>query len=63
MSAPQPLVWVFFYGTIMNPAVMKDFGVTVNQAVPAKLAGFDIAIRPRATLLRSERAFSDRSSP
>jgi hypothetical protein len=56
MSAPQPLVWVFFYGTIMNPAVMKDFGVTVGQVAPAKLAGFDITIRPRPNLLRSERA-------
>jgi hypothetical protein len=56
MATPQPLVWVFFYGTIMNPAVMKDYGATANQVSPAKLAGFDIAIRPRPNLLRSERA-------
>jgi len=56
MSTPQPLVWVFFYGTIMNPVVMKDFGVSVNQVVPAKLAGFDITIRPRPNLRRCERA-------
>jgi gamma-glutamyl AIG2-like cyclotransferase len=54
MNTPQPLVWTFFYGTIMNPAVMKDFGATANEVVPAKLAGFDITIRPRPNLIRSE---------
>jgi hypothetical protein len=54
MTTSQPRVWVFFYGTIMNPAVMKDFGVTANEVVPAKLAGFDITIRPRPNLIRSE---------
>jgi hypothetical protein len=54
MTAQQPLVWVFFYGTIMNPAVMKGFGATANEVVLAKLAGFDITIRPRPNLVRSE---------
>ena len=31
MTTPRPVIWTFFYGTIMNPAVMKDFGVTVND--------------------------------
>jgi hypothetical protein len=48
-------IWVFFYGTIMNPAVMKDFGVTAGAVSPAKLAGFDLTIRPRPNLVRSER--------
>jgi hypothetical protein len=40
----------------MNPVVMKDFGVTVTEASPAKLTGFDLVIRPRPNLVRSERA-------
>jgi hypothetical protein len=56
MTAPQPLVWVFFYGTIMNPSAMKDLGAIANEVVPAKLAGFDITIRPRPNLVHSERA-------
>jgi hypothetical protein len=51
----QHQVWVFFYGTIMNPAVMKDFGVTAGAVSPAKLAGFDLTIRPRPNLVRCER--------
>jgi hypothetical protein len=55
MSSAPPQVWVFFYGTIMNPVVMKDFGVIANEVVPARLPGFDITIRPRPNLVRSER--------
>jgi hypothetical protein len=51
-----PRIWVFFYGTIMSPAVMKSFGVIANEALPAKLGGFDITIRPRPNLVRSERS-------
>jgi hypothetical protein len=51
----QQQLWVFFYGTIMNPAVMKDFGVTAGAVSPAKLAGFDLTIRPRPNLVRCER--------
>lgn len=51
----QQSIWVFFYGTIMNPAVMNDFGVTAGAVSPAKLAGFDLTIRPRPNLVRSER--------
>jgi hypothetical protein len=55
MVASMQQVWVFFYGTIMNPAVMKDFGVTAAAVSPAKLAGFELIIRPRPNLVRSER--------
>jgi hypothetical protein len=55
MSSALTHVWVFFYGTIMNPSVMKDFGVTANKVLPAMLTGFDITIRPRPNLVRSER--------
>jgi hypothetical protein len=56
MGTVQAKVWVFFYGTIMNPVVMKDFGVVADKVFPAKLSGFDITIRPRPNLVRSERA-------
>jgi hypothetical protein len=56
MTSSEPAIWVFFYGTIMNPAVMKDFGVTAAETSPAKLTGFDLIIRPRPNLIRSERA-------
>ena len=56
MNVSLPQVWVFFYGTIMNPAVMKDFGVIAGQVSPAQLAGFRLTIRPRPNLLRSERS-------
>jgi Gamma-glutamyl cyclotransferase, AIG2-like len=56
MKTSGPAIWAFFYGTIMNPAVMKDFGVTATEVSPAKLTGFDLIIRPRPNLVRSERA-------
>jgi len=56
MTSPGPAVWTFFYGTIMDPAVMKDFGVTVTEVCPAKLPGFDLVIRPRPNLARSDQA-------
>jgi len=46
----------FFYGTIMDPAVMKDFGVSVTEVYPAKLPGFDLVIRPQPNLARSNQA-------
>jgi hypothetical protein len=55
MTTPKPAIWVFFYGTIMNPAVMKDFGVTVTDVYPAKLSGFELVVRPRPNLVRSDR--------
>jgi hypothetical protein len=56
MKTPRHAIWTFFYGTIMDPAVMKDFAVTVTDAVPAKLQGFDLVVRPRPNLVRSDRA-------
>jgi hypothetical protein len=56
MNVSLPQVWVFFYGTIMNPTVMKDFGIIAGQVSPAQLAGFRLTIRPRPNLLRSERS-------
>jgi Gamma-glutamyl cyclotransferase, AIG2-like len=56
MSTENPAIWTFFYGTTMNPISMKDFGVTATEVRPAKLPGFDLIIRPRPNLLRSDRA-------
>jgi hypothetical protein len=49
-------VWVFFYGTIMNPSVLNEYGVTPIHVSPGKLNGFDLMIRPRPNLARSDRA-------
>jgi hypothetical protein len=56
MTTPGRAIWAFFYGTIMNPVVMKDFGVTATEVAPAQLTGFDLVIRPRPNLVRSDRA-------
>jgi hypothetical protein len=55
MTSSLLRVWVFFYGTIMNPVVMKEFGVITDQVAPATLSGFDIIIRLRLNLVRNER--------
>ena len=49
-------VWVFFYGTFMSPGVLVDQGVTPGRNVPARLNGFELSIRPRVNLRRSERS-------
>jgi hypothetical protein len=56
-------VWVFFYGTIMNPSVLNEYDVTPIHVSPGKLNGFDLVIRPRPNLVRSDRTSSERSSP
>ena len=49
-------VWVFFYGTFMHPDVLAEFGVTPSQVLPAKLAGFELRVRPRVDLLTNDRS-------
>jgi hypothetical protein len=56
MSTITKKVDVFFYGTFMNPDVLSDYGVKVERVVPAKVGGFELSIRPRANLARSEQA-------
>jgi Gamma-glutamyl cyclotransferase, AIG2-like len=56
VTAAPTRVWVFFYGTIMDPVVMKQFGVIPTDVLPAKVYGFDITVRPRPTLVRSDRS-------
>ncbi len=49
------LVDVFFYGSYMNPDVLKDANITPRNLEAARLSGFDIVIQPRANLVRSDR--------
>src|SRR5215472_495859 len=50
----EPIVWTFFYGSFMNLDVLKQSGYVPDQYEVAKLNGFDIHIRPMATLIRSD---------
>ncbi len=54
MTAPR--VWVFFYGSYMNRRVLAEVAYAPEELEPARVAGFDITIRPRANLIRSETA-------
>jgi hypothetical protein len=47
-------VWVFFYGSYMNPDVLREVNIVPVEWEVARLHGFDISIRPRANLVRSE---------
>jgi hypothetical protein len=47
-------VWVFFYGSYMNPEVLREVGLIPDRFETARLAGFDLQIQPRANLIRSE---------
>jgi hypothetical protein len=55
MTAVTP-VWVFFYGTIMEPTELKKFGVTPARVVPAKLNGYELSVRPRPNIAPADRA-------
>jgi cation transport regulator ChaC len=47
-------VWVFFYGSYMNPEVLRGLGLDPGEIERARLSGFDIVISPRANLVRSD---------
>ena len=47
-------VWVFFYGSYINPDVLKEVDLIPERWEVARLAGFDLDIAPRANLIRSE---------
>jgi hypothetical protein len=51
----EPKVWVFFYGSYMNPGVLREMDLVPERWEVGRLGGFDIQIRPRANLIRSER--------
>jgi cation transport regulator ChaC len=48
-------VWVFFYGSFINPDVLAAAGVVPQRVEVARLSGFDISIGPLANLVRSDR--------
>ena len=50
----EPKVWVFFYGSYMNFAVLREADLIPEQWEVARLDGFDIRIQPRANLVRSD---------
>jgi hypothetical protein len=52
----KPKVWVFFYGSYMNFDVLREVDLVLEQWESARLDGFDIGIRPRANLFRSDQA-------
>jgi hypothetical protein len=49
----EPQVSTFFYGSYMNLDVLKEVNLAPDDARAARLAGFDISIRPLANLVRS----------
>jgi len=51
---PSPKVWVFFYGSYMNPDVPRGVDLAPGKLVRARLSGFDIVIAPRANRVRSD---------
>ena len=44
-------VWVFFYGSFINREVLEEYDIDLGSFDVARLAGFDIAIAPFATLV------------
>jgi hypothetical protein len=50
----EPHVWVFFYGSYINTAVLAEVGLVPAQWEVARLYGYDICIQPRANLVRSD---------
>ena len=48
-------VVTFFYGSYMDPAVLRGIGVVPDRVEVARLPGFDIEIHPLANLVPSDR--------
>jgi hypothetical protein len=51
---PETRVWTFFYGSYINLNVLQEVNYSPQEWEVARLAGFDIVIRPRANLVRAE---------
>jgi len=49
----ESAIWVFFYGSYINMYVLQEVKYIPEKWEVARLAGFDICIRPRANLVRS----------
>jgi hypothetical protein len=50
----EPKVWVFFYGSYINFAVLREVDLVPERWEVARLDGFDIRIQPRANLVPSD---------
>jgi hypothetical protein len=50
----DPKVATFFYGSYINPAVLREVDLVPDRVEIARLPGFDIEIRPLANLVPSE---------
>jgi len=48
-------VFTFFYGSYLNPEVLKEVNIFLDKWEVAKLPGFDIIIKPYANLIKSSR--------
>lgn len=49
-------VWAFFYGSYMDLSILKNFDCVPGLWEVARVFGYDIVIRPRANLIRSDRS-------
>jgi hypothetical protein len=49
----EPKVRTFFYGSYMNPAVLREVELVPARFEVARLDGYDIRIEPRANLVSS----------
>ncbi len=50
----DPKVVTFFYGSYINPAVLREVDLVPDRIEVARLPGFDIEIRPLANLVPSD---------
>ncbi len=51
-------VWVFFYGTFMSAKILREYGITCEATIPAKLNGNELSIRPRVNLKKNDSCVS-----
>lgn len=56
MKGESRKVCVFFYGTFMDPNILRKEGVIAEDVTPARLAGFELYIRPRVNLVHSRQS-------
>jgi gamma-glutamyl AIG2-like cyclotransferase len=55
VNNPRPAVATFFYGSYMNPDVLREVEIDLRAPQVARLSGYELTIRPRANLTRSDR--------
>ncbi len=48
-------IWVFFYGSYINRAVLMEVDLVPETFEMGRVMGFDLRLRPRANLVRSDR--------